>query len=69
MSKPFDGQVAFVMGAASGIGQGIAQRFAAEGAAVVVADINEKAGRATAEAIGAAGGKAVFQMLQVTDPA
>ena len=69
MPKRFDTHVAMVTGAASGIGQGIAERFAADGATVIVADINEKAGRATAAAIVAAGGKAVFQTLEVTDPA
>ena len=50
MPKRFDTHVAMVTGAASGIGQGIAERFAADGATVIVADINEKAGRATAAA-------------------
>lgn len=69
MSKRFDNQVAIVTGAAGGIGLGIAERFAAEGATVVIADINEPAGRASAQAIAAGGGKAVFQRLDVTDKA
>jgi rhamnulose-1-phosphate aldolase/alcohol dehydrogenase len=40
-AKPLAGKVALVTGAASGIGQAIAGRFAAEGAAVVVADISD----------------------------
>lgn len=39
------GKVAIVTGAGSGFGRGIAQRFAQEGAKVIVADINEKGGR------------------------
>jgi 3(or 17)beta-hydroxysteroid dehydrogenase len=48
------GKVAFVTGAASGIGRAIALRFAQEGAWVVVADRDEAGGRATADEIGAA---------------
>ena len=69
MSKRFENQVAVVTGAAGGIGLGIAERFAAEGAAVVIADINEEAGRASAEAIASRGGKAIYQRLDVTDKA
>ena len=43
---------AIVTGAASGFGEGIARRFAAEGALVVVADINAEAAEAVASAIG-----------------
>jgi 3-oxoacyl-[acyl-carrier protein] reductase len=46
------GQIAIVTGAASGFGRGIAERFAAEGARVVAADINEAGAQAVAEAIG-----------------
>ncbi len=45
-------KVAVVTGAAGGIGRAIAERFAAEGAKVVVADIDDKAGQATTAAIG-----------------
>ncbi len=55
-----------VTGAGSGIGAGIATRFAAEGARVIVNDINAKGGEATVAAIFQAGGNAVFQLADVT---
>ncbi|KAA9159587.1 SDR family oxidoreductase [Amycolatopsis acidicola] len=61
----FAGKVAVVTGAASGLGQGIARRFAEEGARVVLADVNAEAGKATAAAIGDA---AVFRQTDVADP-
>jgi glucose 1-dehydrogenase len=47
-------RVAFVTGAASGIGRAIARRFAAEGAQVVIGDIDQAGGEAVAEGIRAA---------------
>jgi NAD(P)-dependent dehydrogenase (short-subunit alcohol dehydrogenase family) len=63
------GTVALVTGAGGGIGSGIALRFAAAGAAVVVHH-RESAARASAvaEAIEAAGGSAVTARADVTDP-
>lgn len=45
------GRVALITGAGAGIGAGLAQRFAAEGAKVVVADVDEEQGRAVAESV------------------
>src|SRR3954471_7359506 len=53
----FTGKVAFVTGAASGIGRATAFAFAREGAAVAVADVSDKANQETAEAIEALGGR------------
>lgn len=50
--KPLATRIALVTGAASGIGRAIAQRFAAEGACVVIADLDEDKARATAAEIG-----------------
>ena len=50
-----DGKVALVTGAGDGIGAGIARVFAAEGARVVVAEINPDTGRAVADSLGDAG--------------
>lgn len=55
-----------VTGAGSGIGEGIARRLAAEGAAVLVADINAAPGERVAADIAAAGGRARFVAADVT---
>jgi 3-oxoacyl-[acyl-carrier protein] reductase len=49
-----DGKVALVVGAARGIGAAIAERFVEEGARIVVADHEERAGKATAKRLGGA---------------
>lgn len=51
-TKTLDGKVAVITGAARGIGLAVAQRYAAEGARVVVADLNEAGARDAAAAIG-----------------
>jgi 3(or 17)beta-hydroxysteroid dehydrogenase len=58
------GKVALVTGGASGMGRADAQLLAAEGATVVVADLNVEEGEATVAAIG---GDAVFMRLNVAD--
>ncbi|WP_216901157.1 3-oxoacyl-ACP reductase FabG [Nocardia alni] len=62
-------RVAFVTGAARGIGAGTAARLAADGIAVVIADLDETACKATADAIVADGGTAIALGCNVTDEA
>ena len=62
-------KVALVTGAGSGFGEGISKLFAREGAAVVVADINDNGGRTVAGQIEEAGGTALFVHADVTRPA
>lgn len=52
MSGALDGRIAVVTGGASGIGLATARRFAAEGAEVVVADVNRQAGEKAASDVG-----------------
>jgi NAD(P)-dependent dehydrogenase (short-subunit alcohol dehydrogenase family) len=56
----FEGKVALVTGAASGMGRAIAVGFANEGASVVVADVNDPGGEETAAMITSAGGKGTY---------
>ena len=61
------GKAAIVTGSGGGgCGRAIALRFAREGAAVVVSDINEAGGQETIRQITAAGGKAVFRRADVS---
>lgn len=55
----FAGQVAIITGAAHGIGEAIARRFAEEGAAVVIADLDETVALERAEEINNVGGRAL----------
>ncbi len=65
----FDDKVAIVTGAAGGIGEAYARALAAEGANVVVADLDAAKGEATAASISeAGGGKAVFVEVDVSSP-
>ncbi len=65
----FNGKVAFVTGAASGIGRAAALAFAAEGASVTVADVSEQANQETARLIERQGGRALAVRCDVTQAA
>lgn len=60
-----DGKVAIVTGAAQGIGLAVARRYVGEGARVVIADTQDKTGRAAAESLGE--GKCRFVRADVGD--
>ena len=64
-----EGKVAFITGAASGIGKEIALEFAREGAQIIIADLNQQGADATAAEIEKAGGKAISIAVDVTDEA
>ncbi|MBX9788842.1 MAG: SDR family oxidoreductase [Pirellulales bacterium] len=61
-------QVAVVTGAGSGIGRAIAVRFAAEGARIVVAELNAESGEQTADLLRSAGHDPLVVATDVTDP-
>jgi NAD(P)-dependent dehydrogenase (short-subunit alcohol dehydrogenase family) len=65
MVNELTGKVAIVTGGASGIGAGIVERFLAEGARVVIADVERDRGQDFAATLG---GDAVFRLTDVSDP-
>ena len=65
MSKRFEGKVAVVTGAGGGIGEAYARALAAEGAAVVIAELDATSGARVASAIEADGGRALFTQTDV----
>lgn len=69
MELGLDGRAALLTGGASGIGKAIAIALAAEGAQVIIADINDAAGQAVADEIRAAGGMARYVHCNVAQEA
>ena len=63
----FDGKIAVVTGAASGIGRATAEAFAHAGAHVLLADINDELGEALAAALAAQGCAADYFHVDITD--
>src|SRR5277367_2755887 len=66
MMGKLEKKVAVITGAASGIGRATAIRFAGEGAAVVIADLNREGGEAAVRDCKENGGNAVFQLTDVS---
>jgi 3-hydroxybutyrate dehydrogenase len=64
-----ENKVAYITGAASGIGHEIAIEFAKAGAKIVIADLNQQAAEAAAAAIEKTGAKAIGVAVDVTDEA
>jgi NAD(P)-dependent dehydrogenase (short-subunit alcohol dehydrogenase family) len=67
MGTRLQNKIAWVSGAASGMGEAIARLFAAEGAAVLMTDVQSDRGTQIATEIRAAGGRATFVTCDVTN--
>ena len=67
MPQQLAGKVAYVTGAASGIGKAIASMYADEGAKVVIADLNKDAAEAAARELQAKGAQAIGLAVDVTN--
>jgi len=65
--KDINGEILFITGAGSGIGRGMAIRFAKHGATVICTDVNKETSEETAQMIRDNGGKAHSYKLDVTD--
>jgi 3-oxoacyl-[acyl-carrier protein] reductase len=68
VERRFEGRVAIVTGAGQGIGRAVAERLAADGAAVAVADLNAETADEVVRSIASAGGRAIAARTDVTDP-
>ena len=66
MTAKFQGKVVLISGGAQGVGQAAARRFVAEGASVVIVDIDDS-GAALAHELTEAGGRALFVFADVAD--
>ncbi len=62
-----EGKTAIVTGGGTGIGEAICKRFAAEGAALAIAELEEENGKSTAEDINGSGGRAKFIHTDTSD--
>ena len=69
MTIHFEGKVAIVTGGGQGIGETYAKSFADQGAAVVIAELNEENGQRVANEICEVGGKAIFVKTDVSSEA
>ena len=66
MSRKLDGKVAIVTGGAKGLGEAVVRLFAAEGARVVIGDVDEAGGESAVAEIKANGGEAMFVRCDVS---